>query len=74
MIGDKFSVGMRVRRLSNVFDENSPMLHGRIINCYSKTVLLDGHYREYNELYEVIWDETHCIKSGLLPHGLTKDI
>jgi hypothetical protein len=57
----KFEVGQRVKRLSDPFNESSAMLHGNIVERYSKP--------GYNELYIVRWDNRQ-VAWGFLPHGL----
>lgn len=65
----KFSVGDRVCRLEEVYDESSRLMHGTITNVYAMT----SEYTriKYDEVYEVQWDhKPDCVESGFLPHGL----
>ena len=70
-----FELGQRVVRKEDVFDPNSKLMHGTIINRYSKpakTIQRDLILGPYPELYTVEWDSGH-IDDAYLPHGLTKE-
>jgi|SRR5882724_1415286 len=85
--GTKFKVGDRVTRPENVYDRNSPIMHGTIARVYNKTT---SHYPindfvlgPYPELYDVRWDEQfrkfsadgkyEFNASSFLPHGLDRE-
>lgn len=65
----RFAKGSRVQRRKNVYDEKSEMLHGEIIRCYQKSAEINDIIIDYDELYEVEWDDGKTQK-GFLPHGL----
>jgi len=67
MTKTKFKIGDRVTRLSDVFDDKSTRLFGRISEVYQRRTV----FGFYPELYKVIWDDGKE-QFGFLPHGLDK--
>jgi hypothetical protein len=65
-----FSVGDRVQRLMNVYDQSSQMRRGVVIERYRDLVSALG---PYPELYAVRWDDGQ-IERGFLPHGLCREV
>jgi len=69
----KFKIGDRVTRLKDIFDKNSPLLHGSVIKVYSMTGLRipsDGiDLGFYEQVFDVNWD-SGGFGQGFLPHGL----
>ena len=67
----KFRVGDRVQRRQDVFKDDSPMMHGTVIEVYQKSVHREGGDFHYDELYGVEWDAPESrVERGFLPHGL----
>lgn len=73
----RFHAGDKVKRRENVFDNDSPMLHGVVTRVYS---IHESYYPGFPdipthaepELYEVTWYESGR-STGYLPHGLEHD-
>lgn len=63
---DRFKIGQRVVRCENVYDQTSRLMHGVIIDRYSR---MDYRFGPYPELYAVEWDDG-LVQRGFLPHGL----
>lgn len=67
----KFKVGDRVMRLSDVYDQKSPMMHGVVTEVATNVRKQFGFY---NELYSVKWDSGKTHYLAYLPHGLSTDV
>ena len=66
----EFSIGDRVVRRTDVYDQDSPLMHGKVVAAYSD---FDNRFGSYPELYDVEWDSGE-IKMGYLPHGIAKEM
>jgi hypothetical protein len=62
----RFSVGDRVQRQVNVYNSQSRLRRGTVVDRYSYRSMCCG---DYPELYAVEWDGDG-VTSGYLPHGL----
>lgn len=67
---NKFKLGDRVTRLTNVYDPKSKLMHGEIIEVYSD---YKSKFGPYPELYVVRWDDK-TENRGYLPHGLDSEL
>ncbi len=62
---DRFAIGDRVMRRTDVYNPDSALMRGRVIDRYAIRDSI-GHYPE---LYAVAWDDGTDAR-GFLPHGL----
>ena len=63
----RFEVGDRVQRRKDVFDNESPMLHGCVVKAYSRW---GTRFGDYPELFDVRWDGVKAVEHGFLPNGI----
>jgi hypothetical protein len=65
----KLEVGQRVSRLTDVFNQKSPLRLGSITERYQRkpSYSLGSHL---DELYAVKWDDTGLEERGYFRHGL----
>ena len=64
----KFKIGDQVTRLSDVYDDKSKRMFGRITMIYQD---YKSQFGPYHELYVVLWSDG-TESRGYLPHGLNK--
>lgn len=72
-----FLPGDRVKRREDVFDSNSPMMHGTIDHVYGRRfhcTLSDGEVMDWvdGELYAVSWDNGK-FGEAFFAHGLDRE-
>jgi hypothetical protein len=72
-----FLPGDRVKRRKNVFNDNSPMMHGTVDHVYGRRfhcTLHNGEVMDWvdDELYAVLWDNGKLDKA-FFAHGLDKE-
>jgi hypothetical protein len=71
----RFKALDRVVRRADVFNPDSPLLHGRVVRVYEQTIpkRRDRERDFYPEMYDVIWNERDERGIGYLPEGLDLD-
>lgn len=74
-MNDPHQVGDRVKRLTNVHDLNSPMMHGVIIHKTTERERYDlpPHWRD-NMLYDVKWDGVGQVGQSYFWWGIDPDV
>lgn len=74
-MGETFKVGDLVYRPKDVYDDESPIMKGVVVNV--RYNIPPGPYVEgpsYPVLIDVEWDGDNRISYGYLPHGITKNL